>query len=164
LHGTVRVHRDPIEAVGRALLHDGLDLGWTLPAIGKHDLGGGRPSRRLVGGERAVDIAFYCQRLRQRLGVEDSLRRAVRSHWVHGMRGIAEQGDAPEGPAVQRVAIDARVFVNRIRRPHDCRHVEPVEHPALEARQELLEIAAPVPVLAPERACRGAPDLSDPVD
>ena len=46
----------------------------------------------------------------------------------------------------------------------DARHVEPAELPVLEARQEVGELARPVPVLARQHGAVAHVEVADPVD
>ena len=56
-----------------------------------------------------------------------------------------------------------RIFVDRTRRLDDGGDVEPAEVPALEARQEILQLARPVPVLARQHRLVAQMQVADPV-
>ena len=67
-------------------------------------------------------------------------------------------------PARQRIAIDHREFQNRVRLADHLGYVEPVEFPVLEARQEVGELARPIPVLARQHGAVAHVQVADPVD
>ncbi len=62
-------------------------------------------------------------------GVEDRLAGAVRAARIHRMGGVAEQGDAAEAPARQRILVDHRVGEDGLGRADQRGDVEPVEVP-----------------------------------
>ena len=100
----------------------------------------------------------------QRARIENGLRAAVRADRIHRVRGIAHQRDIAEGPAVDGIAVHQRVFIGLRGRADQARHVEPVEMPVLEPRQEFLELGCAVVVLAPPVMLRREVTLGDPVD
>ena len=55
------------------------------------------------------------------------------------MRGVADQGDRPEGPLRDRVAVDQRVFVGMGAVLDQAGDIEPVEFPVLEPGQEFFK-------------------------
>ena len=72
---------------------------------------------------------------------------------------------AAEAPARQRIAIDHRVHEDRLGARGQRRHVEPVETPALERGQELLELGRACSSLrARSSAMSVETQLGDPVD
>ena len=77
------------------------------------------------------------------------------------MRGIAQQRQAAERPARQRIAVDHRIGQDQIGVAHHRGDVEPVERPVL----VIADSSLPVPRLAPvDRRGDVALDLADPVD
>ena len=97
-------------------------------------------------------------------GIEDRLRGAVGADRIHRMRGVAHQRDAAERPLRERIAVDQRIFVGVRAVADQAGHVEPVELPVLEPRQEFLELRGAVVVLAPPLVGRRHVPLGDPVD
>jgi hypothetical protein len=95
-----------------------------------------------VAGSRSTSYAFkaastvpeFGERPRQHPPIDNRLGSAVRADRVHGMRGVAQERDAPEAPALERVAVAHRVLVEDRRPTHQGGHVESVEAPAREVR------------------------------
>jgi NADP-dependent aldehyde dehydrogenase len=129
--------------------------------VGAHHLGRRGQAGGLVraqGGGRVRDAG---EGVAQGARVEDRLPRAVRAAGHHGMRRVAEQGQPPVGPVLQRVLVHHRVLQDFTRGPDHGGNVQPVETPVLERADEVAELAAavPVPVRVPGRL-----ELGHPVD
>jgi hypothetical protein len=77
----------------------------------------------------------------QRLRIEDRLRGAVGADRIHRMRGVPQQGYAPEAPAIDRIAINHRVFEDALRSAEQCWKIDEAELPVSESRQEVFETA-----------------------
>src|SRR5476651_527051 len=123
-----------------------------------------RQAALLVALQRGLRIAAGHEFPGDRLAVDDRLRRPIRADRIHRMCRIAQQRDAAMAPAREGIAVDHREFQDRMRRFDDARHVEPVEFPVLEARQEIGELARPVPVLARQHRAIAHMQVADPVD
>ena len=81
------------------------------------------------------------------------------------MGRIAEQGDAPVRPTIERVTVDHRELVDHVVGPGDeVGDVEPRPVPVVEAGGEVGRVAGPVPVLAFAQADASSVELGDPVD
>ncbi len=63
------------------------------------------------------------------------------------MRRIAHEGDPAEGPAIDRILVDHRVFEDLVGVRDQLGHVEPLEAPVLVDVQEIVELAGLVPVV-----------------
>ena len=127
----------------------------------EHDLGRRRVADAVVLGERLGAEAARGEPVGEADGVEDRLAGAVRAARIHRMRRVAEQRDAAEAPARQRILVDHRIGEHGLGRADQRGDVEPVEVPVGEGGEEVVEAAARVPV-APHRL--GAFELGDPVD
>jgi hypothetical protein len=132
--------------VAAAQLHFPQDRVRRHRAIGQHDLGRRRQPRRLVGPQGFGRVAAGAKLVREHPRVEDRLPCAVRAARHHRMRRVPEQRQAPEGPPLERVLVDHRVFVDRVRRTDQRRHVAPVEVPVGVGPNEVVDAAGARPV------------------
>ena len=94
---------------------------------------------------------MWCELLRQRLGVQDRLRRTIRPDWPHRMRRIAQQCDSSARPSWQRIAIDHREFKHRRCAPNDVGNIQPGKTPVGIALAEQRAIDFTIPVAARRR-------------
>ena len=121
------------------------------------DAGGAAHAKRLVErkGDRRVAAASL-EACRERDGVFDGERRALREIGQHGMGGIAEERHAPVRPAVQWLQPKERPAAPALdhSRARPCR-----ARPAMERRQQDFGLGAPGSILAwrcrlrPRRRC-----------
>jgi hypothetical protein len=81
--------------------------------------------------------------------VQNRLRGAVGADRIHRVRGVSHQRDAAKRPLWYRIAVDQRIFVGVRAVLDQSGHIEPVELPILEPRQEFIELRRAVIVLAP---------------
>ena len=107
-------------------------------AVGEHDRASAardaRPRRRRA---RRGSAPAWRARVASASRVEDRLRGAVRADRIHRVRGVAEQRDAADAPARQRIAVDQRVLEDRAGAVDQRGHVEPVEAPVRERGAEV---------------------------
>jgi hypothetical protein len=78
------------------------------------------------------------------------------------MRGVAQERDPPEAPAIERIAIDHRVFEDAFGHPKEGRKIDETELPIGKSRQEILDPALTRPVRA-TRLLAADPEQRDPV-
>src|SRR6185312_7890491 len=102
------------------------------------------------------------ERRRQQPRIDDSLRTRLRAGRLHRMCRIADQRDAAEAPALDRMAIDQRKFENLRRLLDQLRKVEPIEAAIAERIEKTLLIDLAIPILARRRFGIDA-HLRDPV-
>src|SRR5262245_2485591 len=153
---------EPVEALpARSLLHRIDDDVGRRRAVLQYDAAGRWQARGFVGLERRGGIDLAHEQPRQRGGVDDRLGAAVAALRIHGMGSVAEQRDAAEAPARERIAVDHRIGEDCVGLAHHCRHVEPIEVPVAIDRQEVVEPSWLVPV---DRHGHLALDLHHPVD
>ena len=119
----------------------------------------------LVAGQRLDRIALGHQRCRQHAAINHRLRAGLRADRLHRMRGIADQRDAAEAPARDRIAVDVRQLqhVGGRRRREQAVHVEPGVAPALELIDASLLVGGGVPGLE-RRRTRWDLGVGEPVD
>jgi len=113
----------------------------ALAAIAFDDARRRRQAALLVAMQAGFGIVAGQKFLGDGLAVEDRLRSAIGADGIHRMGGIAQQSGPAVRPARQRIAIDHREFQDGVGGTDDARHVEPVELPVLEARQEIGKLA-----------------------
>jgi hypothetical protein len=69
--------------------------------------------------------------------IDDRLARTVGAARIHRMGGIAQERDAAEGPARQRIAVDHGVFQDLLGALDHAADIEPVEFQPGEGRHHV---------------------------
>src|SRR3989441_7292721 len=98
------------------------------------------PPERLVAPQGRGDVgpAALDEAGRQGRAVCDGLRGALRHEGQHGVAGVAKEGDAADGPAVERGAVEERPDEGLVHRPDDRAHLR---MPPLEGGQRVGDLA-----------------------
>src|SRR5450631_1135887 len=98
-------------------------------AVGQYDFAGGRKALLLIGFERGDRVSVRNQGVDQRAAIQNGLGCAIGAARIHRMGGVAEQCEAAEAPAWQRILVDHRIFQDGVGAADEFRHVEPIESP-----------------------------------
>jgi hypothetical protein len=113
----------------------------------------------LLAGDDGGDVVLgpadaLLDHLQHALGTEPAVAADDRGGRRQTLRGVPQQGDAPKAPALDRIAIDHRVFKDAFRAAEQRRKIDEAELLTGEVRQEILETNPSEPQLI--RTERGA--------
>src|SRR4029078_11741726 len=130
-------------------------------AVGAHHLCRGPGPGGLIGLQRIARVRTAAQQVGEGARVDCRLRRARGTARIHRMPRAPCERNPAEGPLVDRILVDHRIFEDLVGVADHLCNIEPIEAPAFVERKENTKIACLVPVVLLERV---ALDLGHPVD